>query len=103
MVTISLSDTSLAYMAAVGLITTLLFLAKRNQKQGWRKQRSSFMETQFAAANRAFARPQPAIASESHLADLGRLQQALNAHGEPKAPQSPTHGTQESNKSNVLA
>jgi hypothetical protein len=100
MVTISLSDTSLAYLAAVALIGALVFLAKRNQKQGWRRQRISWVEAQSNAAARAFTVPDKQIMSDQplqHLGDLNRLRESLTVHGEPQAPQ------KETIKSNVLA
>jgi len=100
MVTISLSDTTLAYLAAAALIGTLVFLALRNQKQGWRKQRVSWVEARSNAALRAFTIPDKRILSEQplqHVGDLNRLREALTVHGEPQSPE------KETIKSNVLA
>lgn len=100
MVTISLSETSVAYLAAAGIISALVFFAKRNQKQGWRRQRINIYDAQINAANRAFVSSStPAVSDQSlqHLNDLAHLREALTLNGEPQSPQ------KETNKSNVLA
>jgi hypothetical protein len=101
MVTISLSETSIAYMAAAVIISSLTYLAKRNQKQGWRKQRISWQEVQNIAAERAFASaPIPQAQPLEHYGDLSRLQGALIANGTPTRPEV---SKAEPVKKNVLA
>ena len=106
---LSLPDLSVAYIAAAGTVGLLVVLAKRNQKQGWRKQRISWDEAQILAAQRAFAAPlnpsaAPAIRDVplQHLGDLSRLQEALTGHGEPTSPAAPSRPSKEV-KANVLA
>ena len=64
----------LAYIAAAGTIGSLILLAKRNQKQGWRKQRISWNQPQILAAQRAFAASiNPVAGSSAHASDIGQL------------------------------
>lgn len=89
---------SLAYLCAAALIATLVLLARRNQRQGWRRRRGVWLEEQAETALRAFESPykdQP----RSHLADLGRLHESLVAHGLPQAPEP----AEKPAKSSVLA
>jgi hypothetical protein len=93
---------SFAYLAAAAVILTLVLLASRNRRQGWRRQRGVWLDAQARAALRTFEAP-AAVASNSdhlgHLDDLGRLHRALSAHGVPQAPEP----VEKPLKSNVLA
>lgn len=99
---LSFADLSGAYVAAAGLIATLLLLARRNRRQGWRRQRGVWLQVQAEAALRTVEAPaeeaQP-LGDLGHLGDLGRLQESLVAHG---APVTPARG-EKPLKSNVLA
>ena len=66
---------TLAYLFAAVLMLILVLLARRNQRQGWRKQRGEFFKVSES----------PALPAE-HQGDLGRLQQSLSAYGEPISP-----------------
>lgn len=77
---------SLAYLSATGLIAALVLLALWNRKQGWRKRRGAWLEDQAEAALRAFELP-PQDEELSHFADLSRLHQSLVAHGAPQQPE----------------
>ena len=76
---------SFAYLAATGLIAVLVMLARRNQKQGWRRRRGVWLEARAEAALRT-VEPPSAEAPLQHLGDLGRLNDSLVAHGVPQAP-----------------
>jgi hypothetical protein len=68
-------ELSLAYLAAAVLIGGLLYLAVRNHKRGWRKQRNVWGEAQSAAALASIERQvDPPV---EHFSDLARLQNAL--------------------------
>jgi hypothetical protein len=117
MLQLSLPDLSLAYIVAAGTVGSLILLAKRNQKQGWRKQRISWNQPQILAAQRAFAtsvnrppaRPLTPVMSDvslQHLGDLSRLREALTANGEPTSPAAspiPSPTPSKEVKANVLA
>ncbi len=80
----------LAYLFAAALIGGLVVLARRNQRQGWRKERRSWFEVQSAAAVQAFGRTEVESAPGGplqHLADLSRLQEALTADGATNQPE----------------
>ena len=62
----------------------LVVLARRNQKQGWRRRRGFWLEAQDEAALRTVESP-AAEAPLQHLGDLGRLNDSLVAHGVPQA------------------
>jgi len=68
-------ELSVAYLTAATLIGGLFFLARRNQKQGWRKQRGAWGEVPSIEA--------PAVVETrfqsplEHFSDLKRLQHAL--------------------------
>ena len=88
---LSFAGLSTAYLAAGGLIATLLLLALRNRRQGWRRQRGVWLHVRAAAALRTVAAPSAAAPSPnlgdfSHMRDLGRLQESLVAHGAPVTP-----------------
>jgi hypothetical protein len=70
---------SFAYLFAALVIAGLYLLARRNRKQGWRKQRE--VPYQEAPYQEAIELP------VDHFADLSRLHQALIAHGEPTRPE----------------
>lgn len=89
---------SLAYLVATGLIAGLVLLARRNQKQGWRRRRGVWLEVQAEAALRTVEAPSTAQPLQ-HLGDLGRLNESLVAHGAPQAPAP----AEKPLKSNVLA
>ena len=92
---------SFAYLLAAALICVLLLLARRNRRQGWRRQRGVWLQVQAEAALRTVETPSAAAPAFGHLGDLGRLHQALVAQG---APQSPAPAPEEKPlKSNVLA
>lgn len=99
---LSFADLSAAYVAAAGLIATLLLLARRNRRQGWRRQRGVWLQVQVEAALRTVQAPaeeaQPS-GDLGHLGDLGRLQESLVAHGTPVTPAP----GEKPLKSNVLA
>jgi hypothetical protein len=83
-----LMQLSLAYIFAAGLIAGLALLARRNQRQGWRKKRGMWRGVQLGVEEGALeARedaPQP-YAPLEHLGDIDRLQQVLVALGEPQS------------------
>ncbi len=68
-------ELTLAYLAAAALISGLIFMARRNQKQGWRKPREIWRQAPAPMEVRA----EPGLA---HLGDLGRLQQSLATESE---------------------
>lgn len=76
-------ELSLAYLVGAGLIAGLFFMAKQNQKQGWRKHRAVWGQATLTAFE---TQPEPPQ-TLSHLGDLGRLQQSLVAHGKPQSPE----------------
>lgn len=83
-------ELSLAYLFAAALIGGLILLARRNQRQGWRKERRSWFEVQSATAVQAFGRREAESAPTGplqHLADLARLQEALTSEGATKRPE----------------
>jgi len=68
-------ELSTAWLAAAALIGSLFFLARRNQKQGWRRPRHQWWQAQSDAAAASFAaKDNPVL---EHFSDLARLQQAL--------------------------
>jgi hypothetical protein len=68
-------DLSLAYLAAAVLIGVLLYLAERNHKRGWRRQRNVWGNPQVSAALATIeSRVEPSL---EHFGDLTRLQHAL--------------------------
>ncbi len=73
----------LAYSVAAALISVLVVMAKRNRRQGWRKQRGQWVDVELSAATRAFE----AKETPSHMGDLGRLQQSLTAFGQSTSPE----------------
>jgi len=79
---------SFAYLLAAGLISVLLLLARRNRRQGWRRQRSFWLQVPTEAALRTVDAGAPAQRSPDfgHLGDLGRLRESLVAHGTPVTP-----------------
>jgi hypothetical protein len=89
---------SFAYLAATGFIAVLVLLARRNQKQGWRRRRGVWLESKAEAALRTVEAP-TAEGPLQHLGDLGRLNDSLVAHGVPQAPAP----VEKPLKSNVLA
>jgi hypothetical protein len=75
-------ELSLAYLFAAAIIAVLVVLAKRNQQQGWRKQRGQWMNVELTAA--------PALETwqdPSHMGDLTRLHQSLTVDGQPTRPE----------------
>jgi hypothetical protein len=68
-------ELSAAYLVAAALIGGLLFLAIRNHKQGWRKQRHVWGQTRSTAAIQSL-QPEVELTLE-HFSDLARLQQSL--------------------------
>lgn len=95
---------SFAYLLAAGLIATLFLLARRNRRQGWRRQRGVWLQVQAEAALRTVeapsaGAPSPDLGDFGHLGDLGRLQESLVAHGAPVTPAP----AEKPLKSNVLA
>jgi hypothetical protein len=69
-----------AYLIAAALIGGLIFLARRNQKQGWRRPRRAMWEASSQAArtsNDAWV-----DVPIEHFSDLLRLQQSLAAETE---------------------
>jgi hypothetical protein len=89
---------SFAYLVATSFIAVLVVLARRNQKQGWRRRRGVWLEAHAEAALRTVESP-AAEAPLQHLGDLGRLNDSLVAHGVPQAPAP----AEKPLKSNVLA
>jgi len=84
------SDLALAYLFAGAVIVLLLFFAKQNQKQGWKKRRGSWYESRATAAMQPFtASAEPAVSNAvlHHIGDLSRLRSALAVHGEPTRPE----------------
>lgn len=68
-------ELSVAYLAAAALIGVLLFLARRNRKQGWHRERNVWWQAESYAALASFApRVNPPL---EHFSDLARLQRAL--------------------------
>jgi hypothetical protein len=95
---------SFAYLLAAGLISALLLLARRNRRQGWRRQRGVWLQVQAEAALRTVeaagtGAPAPRLDDFGHLEDLGRLHQALVDRGVAQAPAP----EEKPLKSNVLA
>ena len=93
---------SIAYLAAAALISTLVLLARRNRREGWRRQRGVWLEARARAALGTIEAPAAVVRHsdyQGHLDDLGRLHQALSAHGVPQAPEP----VEKPLKSNVLA
>jgi hypothetical protein len=91
---------SFAYLVAAGLIATLVLLARWNRQKGWRRRRGVWLDLQNEAALRAVeARSAAAAAPVHHMEDLGRLNEALLAHGVPQTPAP----DEKPLKSNVLA
>jgi hypothetical protein len=73
-------ELSLAYLAAAVLIGGVFLLARRNQKQGWHKQRRVWGQAQSTEAIASFeVGIDPAV---EHFSDLARLQQSLAAESE---------------------
>lgn len=82
-------ELSLAYLFAAVLIGGLIGLARRNQRQGWRRDRSSTFEHQSSLALQLFYARQEVPASNGplqHLSDLARLQRALAEDGQAVSP-----------------
>jgi hypothetical protein len=103
MMQLSFADVTAAYLAAAGLIATLVLLARWNRKQGWRRRRGAWLDVQAEAALRT-VEARSDSAPLQHLDDLGRLHQALVAHGVPQAPVPKVLAPQEKPlESNVLA
>ena len=78
-----LTQLSVAYLFAIGLIGGLLLLARRNQEQGWQKRRGVFFDVESAAAREAFAARKHSPLEDvplGHLGDLERLHQSLVSH-----------------------
>jgi hypothetical protein len=68
-------ELAFAYLTAGALITGLFFMARRNQKQGWRRDRGVWWDVQTAATVTAYEpRQAPPL---QHLGDLVCLQQSL--------------------------
>lgn len=91
-------ELSLAYLFAAALIGGLVLLARRNQRQGWRKERRSWFEVRSATAVQAFGRTEVESAPSGplqHLADLARLQEALSAGSETNRPEAAPAAKQE--------
>jgi hypothetical protein len=85
-----LTQLSLAYLFALGLIGGLVLLARRNQEQGWQKRRGVLLDVQSAAARDAFAARKHSPLEDvplTHLGDLERLHQSLVSHREPQKEQ----------------
>jgi hypothetical protein len=73
-------ELSLAYLAAAVLIGGLLYLAERNHKRGWRRQRNVWGQAQVSAAVASIdARIDTPV---EHFSDLARLQHALATEDE---------------------
>jgi hypothetical protein len=78
-----MTQLSLAYVFAIGVIGGLVLLARRNQQQGWQKRRGVFLDVQSAAARDAFAARKHSPFEDvplAHLGDLERLHQSLVSH-----------------------
>lgn len=80
------SDLSSFYIISAGTIVFLFLAAKRNRKQGWRRQRICFHEAALQAFTRPHASPS-ADATADHLGGLVRLCASLLSHGEPIRPE----------------
>jgi hypothetical protein len=86
-------DLPAAYLFAGAVIGLLLYFARRNQQQGWRKQRVSWYSSRANASVDAFkSRGEPEVEHEQlhHLGDLARLRQSLVAHGKSTRPETAT-------------
>jgi hypothetical protein len=85
-----------------------VLLARRNRRQGWRRQRGVWLQVQAEAALRTVEAPSAAAPSQTlgdtgYSGDLGRLHEALIAHGVAQgAPVMPAPG-EKPLKSSVLA
>jgi hypothetical protein len=84
-----MTQLSLAYLFAAGLIAGLVLLARRNEEQGWHSQHGAGFEVRSAAARAFEAREDPPApqAPLKHLGDLERLYHSLIAYGEPQRPE----------------
>jgi hypothetical protein len=76
---------SLAYLAAGGLISVLVLSARRNRKQGWHRRRGVWLDMRAEAALRTVEAHSVSVPLQ-HIDDLGRLHQALVAHGVAPSP-----------------
>jgi hypothetical protein len=76
-----------AYLVATALIGCMIFFARRNQKQGWRRMRRSLWEAP-PMARRAPVEAQLDVPFE-HFSDLRRLQQSLAAESETVGVEEP--------------
>jgi hypothetical protein len=78
----------LAYLFAAIMILTLFYLAKKNQKEGWRKQRPQ--PIRFAVDSYKSEPASPEIDYESnplgHLKELENLNRALTGYHVPQKP-----------------
>jgi hypothetical protein len=65
----------IAYLAAALMIGALLFLARQNRRQGWRRQRDAWGQALVdSALTSVKARVDPPL---EHFSDLARLQHSL--------------------------
>jgi hypothetical protein len=77
---IYMMELTLAYLAAAVLIGGLLYLAERNHKRGWRKQRDVWGQIE-ASSSHTSIEPRVELALE-HFNDLARLRRSLASENE---------------------
>jgi hypothetical protein len=85
----------LAYLFAAGLGVTIVYLARQNRKQGWRRPASKWFGVELEPHEAAIGiEPEP---GELLLPQLLQLNRELAAHGTPVKPEveSPVAGSAE--------
>ncbi len=81
---------TVAYLFAMIMIVGLFVLAKRNQKQGWKKHRHTFEASEQE------------IPPVEHFSDLMRLNRSLSAYGQAVQPAMSAVAVKTSRKERVL-